>query len=212
MTRTFAGLLLLSSAIAAGSLALPGRAGAQVVIQGEGQAGGVYGQGTVYVQPQGQVQAQPQQQQVYAQPSPYVATQQAQPQPVRTILHRSPTMMLLIPGVIALGAGWLFSGLGTSSIAGECYYDCPNPLGDWVGYSWIPIVGPWIAYGTTYTTAGYEWINFLTGIVQGAGVVMIVLGLVIQQEWEEAVYADLGNGVGISFDAGLGGASATLSF
>src|SRR5690606_40759639 len=67
-----------------------------VVIQGEGQAGGVYGQGSVYVQP-----APGQQQPVQAQPygSPYVQQAPAQPQPVRTVVHTSPTTALLVPGV-----------------------------------------------------------------------------------------------------------------
>lgn len=215
MNRTFAGLLF---AVAAVLFAPTGRAQAQVVIQGEGQVGGVYGSGTVYVQPQ-----QQQQQQVQVQPSPYVAQpgygQQpgyvAQPQqPVQTIVHTSPTMALLIPGVIALAGGWLISGVGATSLSQDCTSACPTD--DWVGYSWIPLAGPWVAWQAAEYNGGYEVFNVLMGVVQGAGAILIVLGLAIQQEWEEAVYADLGEGRTLTFaggpSAGGGQVGATLTF
>ncbi|WP_236605723.1 hypothetical protein [Sandaracinus amylolyticus] len=207
MNRLFAGLVFAAAALCANA------ASAQVVIQGEGQAGGVYGQGTVYVAPaQGQtLQAQPQQQQYGA--SPYVAQQQGQPQPVRTVVHTSPTMALLVPGVIALGAGWLIHGLGSLGVAEQCIgFECPDDLGTWVGLGWIPIAGPWIAYGATDYLGDYAWFNILFGIVQGVGAVLTVLGVAIQQEWEEAVYVDLGDDVRLAFDGGGSQVGATLSW
>lgn len=209
MMRFFAGLLVASAMVVASA----GSASAQVVIQGEGQAGGVYGQGTVYVAP---AQGQPQQQQVQPQPygSPYVAQQPVQqPQPVRTVVHTSPTTALLVPGVIALGAGWLVHGLGSLGVAQQCYgFDCPDDLGVWTGLGWIPIAGPWLAYGVTDYLGGYAWFNILFGIIQGVGTVLTILGVAIQQEWEEAIYVDLGNDVRLAFDGGGNQVGATLSF
>lgn len=207
MNRTFVGLLFAAAVFFGGSTAH-----AQVVIQGQGQAGGVYGQGTVYVQPG----TQP----VAVQPSPYTAVAQpAQPQPVRTIVHTSPTMALLVPGIIAFGAGWLIHGLGALSIQNDCSdYLGTCPSDDWVGFSWIPLVGPWLAAGVSEYTGGYEWFNYLFGVIQGVGAVLTVLGLVIQQEWEEAIYAgiDLGEGRSLAFDVGGAGngaqVDATLTF
>ncbi len=204
MMRTFTGLLVVGCV-----LAWAGGASAQVVIQGEGQAGGVYGQGSVYVAPQ-----QQQQQQVVVQ-SPYVAAQQAQPQPVRTVVHRSTTNALLVPGVIALGAGWLIHGFGGLGILGNCgtFSDpCPTDSGTWAGLGWIPVVGPWLAYGLADENGDYAWFNILFGVIQDVGVILMVLGIAIQQEWEEAIYADLGNDVTLSFAAGPTSIGATLHF
>lgn len=206
MNRMFAGLLVVGCVLASAS-----GASAQVVIQGEGQAGGVYGQGSVYVAPQ----QQPPQQQVVVQ-SPYVATQQAQPQPVRTVVHRSTTNALLVPGVIALGAGWLIHGLGGLGIVGNCSSygsdPCPTDADTWVGLGWIPVVGPWLAYGLADENGTYSWFNILFGVIQDVGVILMVLGIAIQQEWEEAIYADLGNDVTLSFAAGPTSIGATLHF
>ena len=199
MNRTFVGLLFAALTLVGAS-----QAEAQVVIQGQGQAGGVYGQGTVYVQP------------AQTAPSPYVATAPA-PAPVRTIVHTSPTMGLLVPGIIALGAGWLIHGIGSLSIVQDCssyLYSCPSD--GWAGLGWIPILGPWLAYGIEYT-GGYDWFNILFGVIQGAGTILTILGVAIQQEWEEVIAGlDLGNGVRLAFDGGprQGGAQlgASLTF
>ncbi|AKF06697.1 hypothetical protein [Sandaracinus amylolyticus] len=210
MNRLFAGLVLAAGVLCANA------ASAQVVIQGEGQAGGVYGQGTVYVAPaQGQPQQLQPQPQAQPQPygSPYVAQQQAQPQPVRTVVHTSPTMALLVPGVIALGAGWLIHGLGSLGVAQQCVsLECPEDLDTWTGLGWIPVAGPWLAYGLTDYLGDYAWFNILFGIVQGVGAVLTVLGVAIQQEWEEAIYVDLGEGVRLAFDGGGSQVGATLSW
>lgn len=194
----FAGLLVAAGIVLGGS-----PAEAQVIIQGQGQAGGVYGQGSVYVQP------------AQTTPSPYVATAAPAPAPTRTIVHTSPTMGLLIPGVIALGGGWLLHGIASLSIVQDCTsaYTCPSD--GWVGLGWIPIVGPWLAYGLEYT-GGWDWLNIVFGLIQGAGTILTILGVAIQQEWEEVIAMDLGHGVRLAFDGGAsaGGAQlgATLTF
>jgi len=215
MNRTFVGSLVAAAfLLGSGFVGGGGRAHAQVVIQGQGQAGGVYGQGTVYVQPG--PTTQPVQGPIQAQPSPYVGVAQTQPQPVRTIVHTSPTMALLVPGVIALAGGWLISGAGSVALLDECSFaTCPYPQDEWVGYSWIPVIGPWLAFGVT-DPGEYGAFNVIMGVVQGAGLILTVLGLVIQQEWEEAIYAgvDLGEGRTLAFDGGGPGTQvgATLTF
>lgn len=211
MKQLFAGLLVAGAIVAAST----GSARAQVVIQGEGQAGGGYGQGSVYAQPP--PGPQPAQAQPYG-GSPYVQQPAEQPRPVRTVVHTSPTTALLVPGVIALGAGWLIHGLGALSAAQDCYREaCPGfrgagSLEEWTGLSWIPIAGPWLAYGLTDHVGEWGWFNVLFGIVQGVGAVLTVLGLAIQQEWEEAIYVDLGDDVRLAFDGGGSQVGATLSF
>lgn len=210
MNRTFVGSLVAAALLIGSGVVGSGRAHAQVVIQGQGQAGGVYGQGTVYVQPG------PTTQPVQPQPSPYVGVAPTQPQPVRTIVHTSPTTALLIPGVIALAGGWLISGVGSVALLDECSFDtCPYWRDEWVGYSWIPVIGPWLAFGAT-DPGEFGAFNVIMGLVQGAGLVLTVLGLVIQQEWEEAIYVgvDLGEGRRLAFDAGGSGTQlgASLTF
>jgi hypothetical protein len=198
MTRLIG--VLFAAAIVAGAAIAPGRASAQVVIQAQGSAQ-VYGQGQVY----GQAQA-----------SPYVATAPAQPR-VQTIVHRSPTMTFLVPGIIALGGGWLVHGLGSLGISAQCTVGttCPRPIDQWVGLGWVPLAGPWLAYGLSSYVGGYDWFNIVFGLVQAAGAVFTVLGLVIQQEWEEQIYVDLGDQPGaprLELAAGIGSVGGTLTF
>ncbi len=198
------GLVVMTSDFAFSSRAL-----GQVVIQSEAQSGGVYGQGSVYVQPQPEAAVVTQ--------SPYLATPEAHPAPNRTIVHRSFTNSLLVPGVIALGAGWLIHGVASTYIYEECDVyssgsSCPVPADSWAGLGWIPIVGPWLAYGLTQNVGDYGWFNILFGIVQDVGAILTILGLAIQQEWEEPLYADLGEGVRLSFTAGPTSLGASLSF
>lgn len=211
MRRIFCllGSFTLATALSSGALgpsAMSSRARAQVVIQSETQSGGVYGQGTVQVGPVAP-----------AAQSPYVASPQAQPAPSRTIVHRSFTNALLVPGVIALGAGWLIHGIASTYVYQQCdVFDpgssCPAPADSWAGLGWIPLVGPWIAYGTTEYLGDYGWFNILFGVIQDVGAILMVLGLVIQEEWEEIIYADLGDGMRLSFTAGPTSVGASLSF
>jgi hypothetical protein len=189
--------------------AFPSNATAQVLIQSEAQSGGVYGQGSVYVQPQ---PGEP----VVTQ-SPYTAAPEPQPRPSTTIVHRSFTNALLVPGVIALGAGWLIHGIASTYVYEQCNVyspgsSCPAPADSWAGLGWIPIVGPWLAYGLTQQLGDYGWFNILFGVIQDVGTVLAFLGLVIQQEWEETIYADLGEGVRLSFAAGPTSVGASLTF
>lgn len=206
MTRIASGLLASALALTAW-IALPtSPAHAQVVVQGEGTVysggGSASGSGTVYVQE--------------GSGSPYVGGGggAATPQPSRVVVNTSPTYALLVPGIIAFGVGWLIHGFGVLSIAQDCFsFSCPQPLDDWVGFGWIPVVGPWLS-AFAADSRDYLFFNVLMGIVQDVGVILAILGLVIQQEWEEPIYAlgDSPDAPTLSFQVGAGSLGATLAF
>ncbi len=199
MKNTFGFALALALAIG-GTLAAAAPASAQVVIQGEV---------TYQQQQQGYGYAQPQ---TGYGASPYVQTGGgASPQPVRYI-HRSQSIAALwVPGIIALGVGWL----GGALIATYGWGDCTGsgcPSADWVGFQWIPIVGPWLALGLSDAR---DWapLSYVTGILEDVGLLLFVLGLAIRDEWDEPVYAfgDGPDAARLYLSAGptQGGASAT---
>lgn len=210
------------AALSVASVGIASVCEAQVVVEGEGGYGQPAPQqpppGTVYVQPAEGSQV-------------YVAQPEPQQRVAQTIVHTGPTMELVTPGLIAVIGGWLLHGIvNTYIMENGCpdtdvifvYPDCPYRMADWVGLSWIPIAGPWLALTLPQRTgsdASYAVWNVLNGVVQGAGAVMVVLGFVIQQEWEEIIYVELGDQPGaprLAFDVlgapGGTGVSATLTF
>ena len=204
MTRIAARLLVAALGLSAYLVLPASSAQAQVVVQGEAT---VY-TGTTTSSGGGYVQE--------GSSSPYVGGGAATtPQPTRVIVNTEPTMALLVPGIIAFGAGWLLHGIGSLSIAqdGCAGFGCPQPLDDWVGLGWIPLVGPWLA-ATLTDAKDYIIFNVLMGIMQGVGAVLAILGLAIQQEWEEPVYAlgDAPDAPVLSFQVGAASLGATLAF
>jgi len=209
MNRTFGFASALALAFAA-VLALAPMASAQVVIQGE-------------------VTAYPAQTQYgYGQPPPpvqpgYGASQYVQtgsPQPVRYIHHADPIGGLIVGGVIGLGGGFLFSLIGELALSGGyssgCSgYGCPDDT--WYALSWIPVVGPWLGLGLG-RGGDYEWVNYVGGILEDAGLVLLILGLVITDEWDEPIYAfgDSHDAPSLYLSGGpsgsMGGLGMTLAF
>jgi hypothetical protein len=188
MRNSFA--LTLVSAFAlllGGALATASTASAQVVIQGEVtvQQQQPYGYTQPAPQPTGYAQPQP-----YG-ASPYVATG-ASPQPTRYIHHSDPIGGLIVGGVIGLGGGFLFSLLselilaGGYSSSGCSGYGCPDDT--WYALTWIPVVGPWLGLGVG-RGGDYEWVNYVGGILEDAGLILLILGLTIRDEWDEPLYA-----------------------
>jgi hypothetical protein len=192
------GLLAL---LVAGGLAGPTTASAQVIIQGE-------------------VTAYPSQPQQYGQPvqpayaSPYVQ-QGAAPPPQRYIHHSDSIRALWIPGVLALGGGFLFSvfaDLGVTQECGSFSRGCPDDT--WAYLTWIPVVGPWLGLGIG-NAQDYAWVNYVGGILQGAGLLAMILGLSIHDEWDEPLYAfDPSDPLAptLSLDGGPTGGTVTLTF
>lgn len=206
-TIAFASALALALG---GIMTLAPAASAQVVIQGE-------------------VTAYPAQQQYgYTQPAPqptgYTTSQYVQtgasPQPTRYIHHSDPIGGLIAGGVIGLGGGFLFTLISELVLAGGytsgCSgYGCPDDT--WYALTWIPVVGPWLGLGLGYGR-DYEWVNYVGGVLEGAGLIVLILGLVITDEWDEPIYA-FGDGADaprLYLSGGpsgsLGGLGATLAF
>jgi hypothetical protein len=193
---------LAAALLVAGALAAPSGASAQVIIQGEV---------TAYPsQPQyGRTQPQP----VYV--SPYVQ-QTSTPPPQRYIHHSDSIRALWIPGILALGGGFLFSVFADLAVGQECSSfssrGCPST--DWQLLTWIPVVGPWLGLGIG-DPGDYAWVNYVGGILQGAGLLMMILGLSIHDEWDEPLYAfDPSDPLAptLSMDGGPTGGNVTLTF
>lgn len=174
------GFALALALLLTGSAALTSRASAQVIIQGE-----VTVQSQTQPQPYGYTQPQPVQPVGYG-ASPYVSTG-GSPPPARYI-HRSQSIAALwVPGIIALGVGWLGGALIATGGWEQCSgYGCPSA--DWVGFQWIPVIGPWLALGLG---SGRDWepLSYVTGIVEDVGLLLFILGLAIHDEWDEPIYA-----------------------
>lgn len=182
--KTWIGFSLVLGLVLAAPYVEPGTASAQVVIQG---------QVTAYpAQPYGTPSygyAQPQPAPAYgAAPSPYVSGGMgAAPQPVRYI-HRSESIPgLLIPGILGVALGWLGGAILATSIDQNCRgAGCPNT--DWTAWQWLPIVGPWLSLGLS-NGRDYAPMSYVTGALQDVGLILLILGVVIRDEWDEPVYA-----------------------
>lgn len=99
---------------------------------------------------------------------------------------------LWLPGVIALPIAWLSTWTAAST-----YFE-----GDALAYSWIPVIGPWLML--TQDLNGLEAAVIISGVVQGAATLMIVLGLALRRTWiatEYVVEPIPGQQAHVSFDA-----------
>lgn len=112
-------------------------------------------------------------------PSGYVAAGGA-PAPTRYV-HRSAAMPALwVPGLIALAGGWAIN------VFGLAYAFQTNMYIDWYGFGVIPVIGTWLQFlaaGPQFP----EW-SIATGIIQDAGLILLILGMTIREEWDEPVY------------------------
>lgn len=191
---------------------LSSSAEAQVIIQGEvtvtdgtnqsysQQPQGNYVQQGGYVDPNA---AYPDSQ--YVQP---VVTAQG-PQPVRYIRRSSIIPGILVPGIILLAGGFLAEVIGGPALADSWENS------DQLGYSFIPILGPWLQLGEFSDLEfafedGIGYFPIIAGLAQGLGLVMTIIGLTVREEWDEPVYALTDDPMGptLAFD----GSRATLSF
>jgi hypothetical protein len=217
--RTNLSLVALCLAVASSLAAAP--AAAQLVVQGQAT---VQTQPQPYAQPYGQtVYAQPgygdpQSGHAYTSPS-YVRQPVGQPQPVRYVRRSATIPAIFVPGIILLAGGYLSQAVGAPVVA----MDHRGLDSDWLGFAYVPILGPWLQMGTyndlgVWMDRGPGHFSWITGLAQGLGLVLLVVGLTVREEWDEPVYAltDAPDGPTLAFDAtGLeGGAfgSATLRF
>jgi len=156
---------------------------------GPAQAQSVVVQGQVQVQPYGSPQgsAQPPpgygvQGQVYVQPTyqPNYAPTYARRQPQLRYEDRETTIKgLWIPGVIIFGVSWGLTSVFASSLS---FSD------DYATWSFVPLVGPWVALGYANTDAETTG-SVIAGIAQTAGLAMFVLGLSLTRTVRVATYS-----------------------
>jgi hypothetical protein len=163
--------------------------------QGYGQPPPGYGQ-PGYGQP---AYGQP----VYQQPA-YAPTYAPQPRRVQYVDQEESIKGLWIPGIIVFGVSFVLTGTLATTFSWN---------GDYVGYSWIPLVGPWIALSTNPNDEEIAG-AVLGGIGQAAGLTMFVLGLALRQTVRVPVYSFGGErGPQLAFNVRpeMGGGSLGLS-
>jgi hypothetical protein len=83
---------------------------------------------------------------------------------------------LWLPALIVLPVAWVTTWTLSSS-AFE---------GDALTYSWIPVVGPWLML--SQNTGGHEAGIIVSGVVQAAATLALVLGLTLRRTWVEHEY------------------------
>lgn len=152
------------------------------------------------------VQTQPQQQ-VYAQP-----VQQRQPVEVT---HTRIRWGLVGPGIGLFAGGWvanwLTGAVGTLAVA----FSGSDSTGDYFGWSWVPVVGPWVNAAIAGNQGFDELmgVHILWGVLQTGGLLMCILGTVLQEETTEIRYVQ-GDGPQIAVlpwaDANGAGASVSV--
>jgi hypothetical protein len=135
----------------------------------------------------------------------------AAPAPVATTTETEGIKGLIIAGAVVWGAVWLLGIPITIGIDAGLDGDI-DPVS---GFMAIPLVGPWIALGEV-APKNQDAFNppiILSGVLQSAGAIMLVLGLAIRSPVEVPVYGsgelavapmalgDNGAGIGLRLDA-----------
>ncbi len=176
-------------------------AGAAVTVQGSAGDGQVTGQ-VVVQQPQPQPQPQPQSvpppgyapQPVYAQPQPA-------PPPPR--YEERPIWGLIIPGISMLAAGYvvnvLVSLIGGAVIGFDTAVTGTGYSGNDFFYTGlIPAAGPFVQMAVTRGDEGWLPYLLVDGLIQTAGLTMIILGAVLRTS-ERVAAIELDDGVRLTF-------------
>lgn len=145
-----------------------------------------YAQPQPYPQPYPQPSPQP----YYAQPQPYA--QPAPPPQTRTEMR--PNLGLVITGAVMLAVSWIIHGALISPFAG---YSLDLGFQDqWATFratGFIPLAGPWVQLAVKPNGTGSDgWGPYLVvdGVLQAAGLTMLILGLVLQEEHTVVARAD----------------------
>lgn len=189
-------------AVIAAALGGVGLAEAQTVeaqVGGQGEATVTIGQppppdqGTVYVAPPGYGQpAYPQQQQVYVQPQyQQPMYQQVQPAQPRYEDREDDIPALWITGVVLFPVSYLFTAIAATSTQ-DCVFGSTCRDGDYLLFSWIPLVGPWfmLAQNDTRELNAEEITGaFFGGLAQVTGLTLIILGFALRRTVRVATYA-----------------------
>lgn len=141
-----------------------------------------------------------------------------EPQPVQTTRSR-PQWRVIVPGAIMLGAGWVFNWLGAIPLGiGHSFGASGFNFERYFGWSFIPVIGPWVnaaAFEPDREPGSFAF-HLVLGLVQGAGLLMAILGTVITEEVTVTRYALDAEGHELELmplaSPQLAGAAARLSF
>jgi hypothetical protein len=186
--------VLRSFLLAAAVLAVPTLASAQTTIQGQIIIQEAQPQQQT-VAPQAQVYAQPQPQSVYVAPTAPAGVQCppdtiAQPDRFgRTVCMREVTRHRVSGGLLGGGigmfvGGWVLSGItglvvGVAGAVSSTSW-ATGSAGDFITWSWIPILGPWANMAMMWRDADpgfYAWLAF-EGLLQAGGLTMLIFGAI----------------------------------
>jgi hypothetical protein len=93
------------------------------------------------------------------------------------------------PGIGMLAGGWLGNWL-VGIIGGLATLGLSPRYGDYLGWSFVPVVGPWVnlTYFDGSLQPGFIVIHTLFGVLQGGGLLLCILGTVLREEVVEVRY------------------------
>src|SRR5690606_9077163 len=100
---------------------------------------------------------------------------------------RKPITGLVIAGAIVFGVA--YTGVFSTSVALESD-------GDLIGYSLVPLAGPWIMLGD-YRTREYSAALAMNGVIQAGGAAMFIIGLTVKREHVVPVYSSRDGNVSV---------------
>jgi hypothetical protein len=100
---------------------------------------------------------------------------------------RKPITGLVIAGAIVFGVA--YTGAFTTTVALEAD-------GDLIGYSLVPLAGPWIMLGD-YRTREYQAALAMNGVIQAGGAAMFIIGLTVKREHVVPVYSSRDGNVSV---------------
>ena len=87
-----------------------------------------------------------------------------------------PNLAMVITGPILLGVAWITTIGVTASVSAE------KDQSTAVGYASVPVLGPWLMLGSSLNTSDYTAPLVLSGLAQGTGLTLLILGLTIRHE------------------------------
>lgn len=82
---------------------------------------------------------------------------------------------LYIAGPIVLGVAWIATIGVTAGVAAE------RDKGEATAYACIPVAGPWVMLGSNLKTDDYVAPLVVSGVLQGSGLLMTILGVAIRR-------------------------------
>lgn len=130
-----------------------------------------------------------------AQPLYYAPPPMQPPQPVQTepVTRTRRDWAVIGSGIGMFAGGWLLTWIGTviwydqtteCTSTGWFGYTCTHygPDDETLGFSFIPLVGPWLMLGGSWMSGADYVFPVIAGAVQTAGLVMLIVGLATPEQ------------------------------